>query len=337
MTVCQICDKSVKLHENKLCSICASSYHYYCLKISHDNFLKESKAYKVAWKCSSCKSSDRRTAAASTPSHLSSPGPSQPSEFDLQDLKRHFDTQLQDSLAKLLADIKSDISTESAATCDRLRDLTESVNFLSSKCDKLEESLISKTKALDELKLENTSLRSEIDVLSSRLEDLDQRSRNCNIEIQCVPERKGENLHTIISQVASITGCALSEQEISNFHRVAKINSDSNRPRSIIVKLSSVLARDKLLTAVKSFNRTHKGDKLNTSHLGLAGDKKPVYVCEHLTPANKKIHAAARRIAKEKQFEFVWVQGGKIFMRKDIQSKAFIVKDLPFLNTLVYK
>lgn len=119
-----------------------------------------------------------------------------------------------------------------------------------------------------------------------------------------------------------------------NYHRVAKANKDSVRPRSIIVKLTSPLVRDELLAATKAFNRTHQNDKLNSSHLGLSGDKSPVYVSEHLSPANKQLHAAARKIAKEKAYAFVWVRNGRIHMRKNVSSKSFVVKNEEFLKTL---
>lgn len=335
MNVCVICDKNIKTNEIKSCSVCSHSYHYTCLKITQENFLKESKAYKASWKCAACKGCDKRTGVFS-PSRLSTAKSSTQAlaEAEIEDIKNHFDTKLQESLANLLAVIRKDFSTESTDTRQKLQELTDSVNFLSSKCDRLEESLIAKNQVIEDLKLENSELRGDIATLSSRLEDIEQRSRDCNLEIQCVPEHKGENLRTIVNQIASITGCTLSDQELSNYHRVAKVNPKSERPRSIIVKFTSVLVRDRVLAAVKSYNRSHQSDKLSTSHLGLAGDSKAIYVCEHLSPANKKLHAAARGVAKEKGYEFVWVRSGKIFMRKNELSKSFVVKDSLFLDNL---
>ncbi|CAG9137674.1 unnamed protein product [Plutella xylostella] len=117
-------------------------------------------------------------------------------------------------------------------------------------------------------------------------------------------------------------------------HRVAKLNQESTRPRSVVVKLSSPLVRDSLLAATKTFNKDTKNDKLNTSHLGIAGDKTPIYVTEHLSPANKVLHAAARMKSKEKGFEFVWVRKGKVFMRKNTTSKILWIKDNKSLEIL---
>lgn len=94
------------------------------------------------------------------------------------------------------------------------------------------------------------------------------------------------------------------------------------------------MVRDTVLTAVKQFNKAHPKDKLNSSHLGLAGEKKPVFVSEHLTPANKQLHAAARKTAKDKNIEFVWVQNGRVFMRKDKDAIKILVKDLDVLKSL---
>lgn len=181
---------------------------------------------------------------------------------------------------------------------------------------------------------ENKVLQSQVSDLNNRLNQFEQLSRDCNLEIQCVPERKSENLKTILHELTTTIDCKLPEHELLNFHRVARVNPQSTRPRSIVVRLSSPLVRDKLIAAVKSFNKSHVSDKLNTSHLGLGGEKKPIYVCEHLSPSNKQLHAAVRKVTKDKNYQFVWVRNGRIFIRKDVNSKSYIVKDLEFLNSL---
>lgn len=165
---------------------------------------------------------------------------------------------------------------------------------------------------------------------------MEQHSRSCNLEIQNVPEHKSENLITLAKQVANIANYKLNESDIHICTRVAKINGDSTRPRSIIVKFSSPRIRDEFLASTTRFNKKANSvsEKLNTTHLGISGTQKPVFVVEHLSPTQKAIHAAARNKAKELNYKFVWVKGGKIFMRKTDTSEYKLIKSIEELSQL---
>lgn len=251
------------------------------------------------------------------------------SPLTAEDLKQYIDKKFEESIAQLLSEIRSEFSNKNSETKDLFTELKKSVDYMSDNYDELLENLKSKTKMLNDLQTENTALRGQVIDLNTRLDLIEQQSRKGNIEIQCVPEYKSENLETVVQQPANTVACNLTDQEILNYHRISKMNQDSTRLRSIVLKLSSPLVRDKILAAVKIFNKTQQNDKLklNSSHLGLAGEKKSIFVCEHLSLANKKLHAAARAIAKERKYEFVWVWNGRINMKKDINSKAFQVKN----------
>lgn len=98
----------------------------------------------------------------------------------------------------------------------------------------------------------------------------------------------------------------------------------------------SVNVRDQLLASVKNYNKSKKPeDKLNTSHIGLSCEKKPIYVIEHLSPSNKALHAAARLRAKEKKYKYVWIRNGKIFVRKADHSDFIMIKDTSSLEKIV--
>lgn len=126
------------------------------------------------------------------------------------------------------------------------------------------------------------------------------------MEINGIPENRSENQCNTIIQLAKTVDTAMADRDIQNVTRIAKMNKDSKRPRSVIVKLRSIHNRDQLLAAVHKFNKSKiQQDKLNSTHLGLAGEAKPVYVAEHLTPANKSLHASTRKKAKEAVYSFV--------------------------------
>jgi regulator of replication initiation timing len=217
---------------------------------------------------------------------------------------------------------------------EQLGVLQNSVSFISDQYDDMKNSLNTVMKENKELKTECTQLRATTSDLTDRLNSVEQYMRDSNIELQGIPENKSENIANIVKQVAQVVSIKLTDVDILSCTRVAPLNKKGNRPRNIVVKLRSNRCRDELYSAVTRYNKAHRDDKLNTSHLGIAGNKIPVYVCEHLSPTNKALHAGARIRARELGYKFVWVRNGHIFMRRDETSRFIHVKNEQTLSSL---
>lgn len=213
--------------------------------------------------------------------------------------------------------------------------LEASFNNFHIELEKVKADHVEQTKQIEILKIETEALKTTNRVLSSRLAQIDQHSRASNVEIQCVPENKQENLINTIVQLGRVIKCPINETQIQYCSRIAKLNSSSPRPRSILVKFNSPRLRDEFLAATSKFNRTNRDEKLNTSHLGIGGVKKSaIFVAENLTHENKRLHAAARSKAKELGYKFVWVRDSRIYMRKDEHTSHVYIKDIDLLNKL---
>ncbi|CAH2096312.1 unnamed protein product [Euphydryas editha] len=163
---------------------------------------------------------------------------------------------------------------------------------------------------------------------------MEQCMRESNLEIQGVPEFKSENVVSVVKQVAKVVSAKLHDEDILSCTRVAAMNKKGQRPRAIVVKLKSSRCRDEVYSAVRRFNKAHLNEKLNSSHLGIAGEKTNVYVCEHLSPANKALHAAARIKSRELGYKFIWVRNGHIFVRKDENSRFIHIKNQQTVSSL---
>ncbi|KAJ0169599.1 hypothetical protein K1T71_014784 [Dendrolimus kikuchii] len=256
-----------------------------------------------------------------------------------QDMSNRFESQ-QDSLNKFYSTLNSvqqeirDMGSQLTTMRDEFDDVSKSVNFLAEHHD---EQIILNEKhdtLISKLQSENIKLSSQLNTLKDKMNQMEQHARDCNLEIQCVPEYKNENLLTIIKQLIQTVSSNVTDNEIVNFHRVAKLNPESKRSRSIVVKFTTPRSRDNLLAATKTFNKSHEFEKLNSAHLGIGGDKHQIYVLEHLSPENKKLHSAARQTAKDKNYQFVWVRNGHIFLRRDIKSPPILIKDIASLKGL---
>lgn len=217
---------------------------------------------------------------------------------------------------------------------EQLNTLQDSVTFISNQYDDFKQNMHAIVNENKSLKTECIQLREIVDNLTARLNSMEQYMREANIEIQGVPEHKSENVVSIVKQIAQVVSVKLSDTDILSCTRVAAMNKSVNRPRAIVAKLRSSRCRDEVYSAVTKFNKAHQDDKLNSSHLGIGGQKTPVYVCEHLSPVQKALHAAARTKARDLGYKFVWIRNGHIFMRKNETSRFIHVKNSQTLTSL---
>lgn len=263
--------------------------------------------------------------SSDTPITLENIRPFIQEEFTLMKtaLVRELEISLQQMVRAEFQSIRDEIST-----------LESSVRFLDENYETAKTALIKCQESLKQVQKDNMILSNTVYELNTRLQAMEQHNRANNLEIQCVPEHKNENLISTIMQISKVVSANLKETDIHHCTRVAKLNREDKRPRSIIVKLGTPLLRDTFLANTIKFNKEHQNDKLNTSHIGIAGDKKPIYILEHLSPQNKKLHAAARQFAKKEDYKFVWIKQGKVFIRKTESSQFVYVRNQEVLDKL---
>ncbi|KAI5634326.1 hypothetical protein NE865_12940 [Phthorimaea operculella] len=363
MTSCGGCGKNI-LDLNYLeCANpkCSLMFDLTCLNKTKQQFDSFTDEYKAAWLCPSCdrpKKGDNsgtpvRTAHNDTftknvnfsrggQSQKSNAGAGKPENEDsilencscltADQIKEIFRFELQANnivLRKEFREIRREIE-------DKINSFEKSITYFNSAFEEIRANFTAQKEELAKLNKENETLRDSVRDLTSRFQQIDQLSRATNIEIQCVPENRNEHLISTVQQLGTAIKCPVQEQDIHYCSRVAKQKSDSPRPRNILVKFSSPRLRDSFLAATITFNKNNKSDKLNTSHLGIADDKRtPIYVSENLSPELKNLHAEARkRCIKDLGYKFVWVRNGRIFARKTEDSNYVYIRDTASLKLL---
>lgn len=222
---------------------------------------------------------------------------------------------------------------------EKVSSFEQSLMFMNTGYEELKKTLEEKSIVIDQLQKSNDDLKSQVIEMekgfSGRLNQIEQHQRECNVEINGIPESRSENVLKIIEQLVKKTECSITETDIVHASRVAKVNKETDRPRTIVLKLRTRIIRDHLLAAVQRFNKHNNSDKLNSDHLGIGGNCVPVFVSEHLSPANKALHAAVRRKAKELGYKFVWVRDGRIYARKDEVNPALQIRTMDSLFFLM--
>lgn len=353
MSTCIACKKSLKISERISCSqpVCTKSFHYLCVNLNADNFKKQKN-----WTCPECLlqllSAQRKEGKDSTPVKVMSIS-QEPTIMDTQNITYRRPTQAticespsgsQDFVlrseivtivrSELRAIVREIFDEEFGNIKTQLKEFQESMTHINEQFDKAFVDIKTCIQEAKQIKSENVAMKNKIHDLESRLSQFEQDARQNNLEIHCLPEHRQENLVKTIVQLCKVVSFPLSENEILSCNRVQKMNSTSKMPRTVVCKLSSKLKRDNLLAAILTYNKANSKQKLNTKLLGYGDSESPVYVCEHLTPANKNLHAATRIRAKEKQYKFVWIRNGKIFVRKDESSPALVITHLDSLQKL---
>ncbi|CAG5054658.1 unnamed protein product [Parnassius apollo] len=197
---------------------------------------------------------------------------------------------------------------------DEYKEIKESMEFINGTFEMLQIDHKANQEKIKKLEEINKLMQSTINSLQSCVNQLEQNSRANNIEIQCMPESKSENLVTLLKKLGSVIDCEVADEHTALVTRIAKLQQDSLRPRSIIVEFKDIKLRDAFLAASINFNKKHPDDKLNSAHLGLVGKMTPIFVAEHLSVTNKVLHAAARRTVKKKGYGHIApkTQTGKV-------------------------
>lgn len=336
--------------KNKLkCCACNSMYDLICANVTEKRFYSfygASGNNRKEWTCPKCISGRPKGDNLNTPIRVDketygqiledSPPVSGVTQRSTARLANQGNTSLDkvDMISTIREEVRAAIRAELAPIKEQLVELKDSVQYMSNQYD----DLIKTTDAIMEdnksLKAECHQLRSTVSVMAARVETMEQYMRESNIEVQGIPQHKNENVVDIIEKIAEVVSFKLSDTDILTCTRVASVNKDSKRPRAIIAKLRSTRCRDEFYSAVARFNKSHPNNKLNSLMLGVGGVSSPVYVSEHLSPANKALHAAARAKAKALSYKFVWVRNGRIFMRRDETANFIHVKNCEVLERL---
>lgn len=367
---CHGCSNS-KIGNRKLtCNTCKSTYCYDCLNIKPEDIPNINQDYVAHLKCPSCAFVTRRKNTDSTPVNprlrraaddsmnmsfdtiaagktaIASDNTSTLSQVPtLEEISQLLDDKLSisstymTSLREVLKEeLRVMVASEVQKAIQSLKDeFTTTTDFIVDEQSDIKRKLCAKDSVIASLESELLRTQSDCAKVTSRLSQIEKLSRDLNIEIQEVPESKSENLFSMLKNLCSSLEVPIADSDIRSCRRVAKMDSASRRPRNVLATFNTPRLRDSIISATLRFNKSHSKEKLNTSHLGLAGESKRVYVTEHLAPETKQLHAAARKFAKDKNFKFVWVRYGRVYLRKDENTKGIHLKNLDSLNNLELK
>lgn len=230
-------------------------------------------------------------------------------------------TNMQENCKKDFVELLNPLRSELKAVSDRILSWEDRLSALEAKICHQEEISF-------QLQKENSELREQMRDSHKKLNDIDQASRNCNIEIQNIPYLRNENLIQIVQNIGNLINVEIPVNSIRAVHRVAAARTAAgavpqpDRPKNIVLQLTTRRLRDEILHAARVRRN------LATDQIGIdVSPPRRLYVNEHLNLTNKILYNRARQAVKDKSYKYVWVKNLCIFVRKTDTSKIIQIRD----------
>ncbi|XP_047990123.1 uncharacterized protein LOC125229346 [Leguminivora glycinivorella] len=288
---CSKCPKPLAEKDAIKCSGCQQHMHYICAEMQESDFKKILPMNKIKWKCPACKIKKNLT-STSAASAVSSPKQTLDENMSILNIDTDALTvYLDKKFLTLRQQWSEDINKAIKDATNTLKGELEKFESRLSKCEENVQRLDQKLESMDvqdgnELRLENDRLRKDLDGLQTRLDDLDQSARICNIEIQNIPEKKGENLVQLAGDIGRLIGVQLSDDKIKAVHRTAH-NVPSDRPKNIVIQLTSRRLRDDVIAAARARRELSTADLFPKTTAADVARIQRFYINEHLTLKKK--------------------------------------------------
>lgn len=302
MHTCPRCNS--QFTDGALCSLCKRHFDFACSGVTEQGYRKLGDR-KNTWRCPGCKSKDHSPQTSHT-----SQGPA----LSLESLQRDIKAILLKlsplaGLAEDVKGIKAEISNMQSSlnmAHELISDFSSNIKALDSRIRDVEESI-----------QVIPSLQAEVARINQELCEKEQWARASNVEIKGIPAEKSENLFVIVSKVAAAVDCPLKKEDINFVTRVP--SRKPNAPKPIILCFNNRYKKEEFIAASRKL-KTLKPDELGFSTDGR------IFVNDHLTVQNKNLLSKAKTLAKESNFQFIWVKHCKIMARKSPTSPILTIK-----------
>lgn len=286
------------------CSQCSKIFHVKCVNLTEED-LDLVKANNKVWCCEECSI----VMAVNSPSSA--------------------------DLYKLVLSVKEELANLKKCSQESEKDLGKSLDLLHEKLDdnsklikQQSESLNACLMEIDKLKGENALLRNKLEESERQVDELSQYGRRNTLEIYGMPETANENTCELVKNIGRALDMEVKDEMIDACHRLKK---PPHQPSGgIIVKFVRRIDKDLFL------QRRKVKRNLNVSDLGMTGNE-PIYVNQSLTPLRKLIFAEARKIRREKNYAFLWVDNmGNIKLKKHEGHKTIhVLNTIESVNKLI--
>ncbi|CAK1591613.1 unnamed protein product [Parnassius mnemosyne] len=212
------------------CTECTKLYHLECLSLSSN----QDDSSTSNWLCPQCHGTQKmgnndntpvrynpnitvrpgRRQALNSPPNASDEKPI--TRYEMQEIIKDVVTQFQKTMHTTISDI---LGSELKSLKEKIVDMKESMSFMNMKYESITKEHAEASEKIKRLETKNGALQSKVDDLYNRVNQMEQNARMNNIEIQCVPERKDENLLHIVTELGKTIHCQVSTEHLAHYTR----------------------------------------------------------------------------------------------------------------------
>ncbi|KAG8284699.1 hypothetical protein J6590_097378 [Homalodisca vitripennis] len=266
---CFKCKQLINDAEVAKCCACEMCYHASCIKGGDRKFQRLRD--KTAWRCDACKDD----AASMTGSESG---------------------EDKGAILKAIAALSAKMDTKFSDMQSSISELKSDFCQLSESLDSVKAENVALKQECALLKAINNEIKLDVSQLNSKIHELEQYSRNDNLEITGVP-------------VARVLSVPFHDGDIAIAHRLQ--SSKRTLYPSIVAKFVSRRTRDVWLTAARAVKRW-----ICASNIHQKFKPSAIYINEHLTVYMKALLAQCRAQVKEGRLAYAWVSNNKLLVRK---------------------
>lgn len=305
MSECSVCKKSASKTRNAIaCSGCRKLCHGTCVNLTREDIDFMTSQDQV-WRCPPCSKLHRKSMSG-------------------EETEEHADFTL---VIRMLEEAKTDRKRMEDEMNKAFEFVHQTVKDQQETLKRQDERLASYLEKMERMTEENLRLRKQVAELEVRLDECEQYSRSNTVEILGLPENKQEDVYTLVEKVCGNLDVIITRNDIDVCHRLGK-RQGVDRPAGVIVRFVRREIKQKLL------EKRRIKRNFSTANLGYDGPAEPVYINESLSPGKRKLLAAARAAKKEKNYTFLWVRNGKIFMRKNQGDSVIVIQSMDTVANL---
>ncbi|XP_022814435.1 uncharacterized protein LOC111348158 [Spodoptera litura] len=225
-------------------------------------------------------------------------------------------TSMQSIMEQEMEKMRASFSDLIKQVSDRLDNVEQSLSYAMDRQDSFDTRL----REMEEKMKQNIDVISQLPDLQYEINSMQQQARLYNVEIANVPERRDENLVTILERLGSFIKHPIKMSDVVSVHRVPHFDRKTTRPKNIIVRFTTKILRNNFIEAAK----LAKG--LKSDQLSISGTAQNVYINEHLTGKNKQLFRMCREAATKQNYKYVWIKNGTILVRQTDSSEIFAVR-----------
>ena len=235
---------------------------------------------------------------------------------------------LQETLSDFKNEIKTFFKNEIEKINTEVKDLTKSVEFLSSQYDdifaenkklKVEMNDVNKIAAIQNKKI--LELEEIVKSNKKQIHAMENLSRSNNLEVHGITYKPNEKTDRIIFNTLKIVEPEIKETDIISSFRLKKKRTNRNETTDgpIIVKLANNEIRSRCYYNKKKLAGFAFRD------IGIEAEK--IFLNENLCQASRQLFYKANMQKKKFKWKFIWTNNGSIKMKKDHDSQIITIDD----------